>query len=243
MGKRRRRRRRRRAAALNTGLTVLSLLALILTTIVSVRYVVAQAEGTPQATTSGQAKGVEASAIELVMPMPPAVTTVPPAEWSTPEVGEGEDTMEQENIEAALVESGYYRDDVPLPYDLQDCLHTACQEANIPYALALAVIEKETHFRNIVGDDGASEGYMQVQRKWHYDRMERLGVTDLLDPFGNFRVGCDFLAELLGKYPTQEALTAYNSGSPGYNKHSYEVMENYEKWKELVGDDVSGIKS
>lgn len=187
---------------------------------------------------SEQAKGMEASAIELALPIPPAVAITPPAE----KVGKGEDLTEQENIEAGLTESGYYRDDVPLPYDLQDCLHTACQEANIPYALALAVIEKETHFKNVIGDDGASEGYMQVQRKWHYDRMERLGVTDLSDPFGNFRVACDFLAELLGKYPTQEALTAYNSGSPGYNRYSYDVMENYEKWKELVGDEVSGIK-
>lgn len=221
------------------GLAALSLLALILTSVVSARYVVVQTEETPEAAgMSEQAKGMEASAIELALPIPPAVAITPPAE----KVGKGEDLTEQENIEAGLTESGYYRDDVPLPYDLQDCLHTACQEANIPYALALAVIEKETHFKNVIGDDGASEGYMQVQRKWHYDRMERLGVTDLSDPFGNFRVACDFLAELLGKYPTQEALTAYNSGSPGYNRYSYDVMENYEKWKELVGDEVSGIK-
>lgn len=221
------------------GLAALSLLALILTSVVSARYVVVQTEETPEAAgMSEQAKGMEASAIELALPIPPAVAITPPAE----KVGKGEDLTEQENIEAGLTESGYYRDDVPLPYDLQDCLHTACQEANSPYALALAVIEKETHFKNVIGDDGASEGYMQVQRKWHYDRMERLGVTDLSDPFGNFRVACDFLAELLGKYPTQEALTAYNSGSPGYNRYSYDVMENYEKWKELVGDEVSGIK-
>lgn len=221
------------------GLAALSLLALILTSVVSARYVVVQTEETPEAAgMSEQAKGMEASAIELALPIPPAVAITPPAE----KVGKGEDLTEQENIEAGLTESGYYRDDVPLPYDLQDCLHTACQEANIPYALALAVIEKETHFKNVIGDDGASEGYMQVQRKWHYDRMERLGVTDLSDPFGNFRVACDFLAELLGKYPTQEALTAYNSGSPGYNRYSYDMMENYEKWKELVGDEVSGIK-
>lgn len=157
-------------------------------------------------------------------------------------VREGEDPLEDEKIEAALVEQGYFLEEVPLGFTEQDFLHTACQEAGIPYALALAVIEQETDFRNVMGDDGASCGYMQVQEKWHGERMERLGVTDLMDPFGNFRVGCDFLAELMGKYPTQEALTAYNSGSPGYNQYSYEVMDNYEKWKELVGDDVSGIK-
>lgn len=155
---------------------------------------------------------------------------------------EQEEPMTPDEVVTELVAYGYYRDDVPLEYELQDCLHLACQESGVPYALALAVIQKETEFQNLHGDDGVSEGYMQVQRKWHYDRMERLGVEDLMEPAGNFRVGCDFLAELLGKYPMQEALTAYNSGSPGYNDYSYVVMEYYEEWKELVGDDVSGIK-
>ena len=44
------------------------------------------------------------------------------------------------------------------------------------------------------------------------------------------------------KYPVEEALTAYNSGSPGTSSYSQSVMEIYEKWKELVGDEVSGIK-
>lgn len=157
---------------------------------------------------------------------------------------EGEDPMEAEKIEAALVEMGYFRDDIPLTYEEQDFLHTACQEAGVPYALALAVIQKETQFANTVGDDGASEGYMQVQRKWHYDRMERLGVEDLMEPFGNFRVGCDFLAELLETYPTAEALTVYNKGHyPGYvTGYATEALDYYKAWKEVVGDGISGIK-
>ena len=178
---------------------------------------------------------------ELQLPTPVVAIPLESLEPTDLQVWE-EDPYESEKIEQALVEQGYFRDDVPLSYEDQDFLHTACQESGVPYALALAVIERETQFQNLVGDDGASLGYMQVQERWHWDRMERLGVTDLMNPFGNFRVGCDFLAELLEKYPTQEALTAYNSGSPGYNQYSYDVMANYEKWKELVGDDVSGIK-
>ncbi len=50
---------------------------------------------------------------------------------------------------------------------------------------------------------------MQVQERWYWDRMGAAGRPGLMNPFGNFRgVGCDFLAELLEKYPTQEALTA-----------------------------------
>ncbi len=171
------------------------------------------------------------------------VFTQAPEQQSSQEE-EGEDPMEAEKIEAALVEMGYFRDDVPLTYEEQDFLHTACQEAGVPYSLALAVIQKETQFTNTVGDDGASEGYMQVQRKWHYDRMERLDVEDLMEPFGNFRVGCDFLAELLETYPTAEALTVYNKGHyPGYiTRYANEVLDYYEAWKEVVGDGVSGIK-
>ena len=86
-----------------------------------------------------------------------------------------------------MVEQGYFRDDIPLSYENQDFLHTACQESGVPYALALAVIQKETGFRNVVGDDGASVGFMQVQEKWHWDRMERLWSERPEPSFGNFR--------------------------------------------------------
>lgn len=168
------------------------------------------------------------------------VVSVEPEPEGQEGTGEGDDPMLDEQIEATLEAEGYFRDDVPLSYELQDQLHTACEESGVPYALALAIIEKETRFRNLVGDDGASQGYMQIQRKWHYDRMERLGVTDLMDPFGNFRVGCDYLAELLGTYCSVDiAVTVYNMGhSPGYvTRYGRDVMANYEKWKELLGDD------
>ncbi len=130
-----------------------------------------------------------------------------------------------------------YNDDIPLTCEEQKWLQAACKEFDVPYALALGLIEKETHFRNVTGDDGASAGYMQIQRKWHRDRMERLGVTDLLDPEGNFRVGLDFLSELYRKYHDWTiALTVYNMGhNPGYvTNYANAVMENHARWQELV---------
>lgn len=143
----------------------------------------------------------------------------------------------EEPIEDASVEQAYYNDAVPLSYEEQERLQTACKEFDVPYALALGLIEKETGFRNIVGDDGASTGYMQIQQKWHWDRMERLGVTDLLDPESNFRVGLDFLSELYGKYDNWDmALTVYNMGhDPGYvTNYAYAVMDNYARWQETT---------
>ena len=140
--------------------------------------------------------------------------------------------FENEKIEAALYDTGYFRSDVPLNGETQAFLRSACEEAGITYELALAVIRQETDFRNVVGDNGDSIGYMQIQPRWHRERMERLGVTDLADPCSNFRVGCDFLAELLEKYTLEEALTAYNSGKAGQSEYATSVigyMEEYNR--------------
>ena len=138
--------------------------------------------------------------------------------------------IEEPEIEVKAVENVYdpVREDIPLDAETQRLLYPACLKTGIRYELALAVIWQETDFRNIMGDGGESFGYLQVQPRWHSERMERLGVSDLLDPYGNFLVGCDYLAELVGKYDTEEALTAYNSGKPGNSEYAQSVL-NYMK--------------
>lgn len=141
---------------------------------------------------------------------------------------------EAEHIEAALLDQGYFRDDVPLTYSEQDFLQTACEEFQVPYALALAVIEQESEFQNIPNSDGTCLGYMQIMPRWHSDRMAALGVVDLMDPYGNFRVGCSYLSELLEKYDTCDALCVYKSGSPGESNYTRKVLALYEKWEGLL---------
>ena len=119
-------------------------------------------------------------------------------------------------VEAMPMERDPVRDDIPLDAETQLLLWQACEETGVVYELAMAVIWQETDFRNIKGDDGASAGYMQVQERWHRERMKRLGVTDLTDPYSNFLVGCDYLAELANKdRGTEWMLHAYNGG-PSY---------------------------
>lgn len=144
--------------------------------------------------------------------------------------GEVQEDWENTKIETALAETGYFRGDIPLDFETQACLRAACDESGVEYELALAVIRKESTYQNITGDGGDSIGYMQVQPKWHQERMRRLGVTDLSDPFSNFRVGCDYLAELMDKYPLEEALTAYNTGKPGKSDYADTVLKY---WREL----------
>ena len=149
--------------------------------------------------------------------------------------------FENEKIETSLYETGYFRADVPLDGETQAFLRSACEEAGITYELALAVIRQETEFRNVVGDNGDSIGYMQIQPKWHEERMERLGVTDLADPYGNFRVGCDFLAELLEKYTLEEALTAYNSGKAGQSEYATSVIGYMEEYNRAGEEERNGV--
>lgn len=134
----------------------------------------------------------------------------------------GVTVVEVEEVEAetvVAVEPDPVREDIPLDAEVQRLLYQACEETGVQYELALAVVWKETNFRNIYGDGGESAGYMQVQEKWHSDRMERLGVTDLTDPYSNFLVGCDYLSELSEKERGIEwTLHAYNGGPSYANK-------------------------
>lgn len=110
--------------------------------------------------------------------------------------------------------------DVPLPKDVQLHIFAECKKYNIAPAIVIAIIEKESSYRPyIIGDNGESFGYMQIKEKYQKERMERLGVTDLLDPFQNITVGVDILAELISENEdVYWVLMAYNGGRSYANK-------------------------
>ena len=107
-------------------------------------------------------------------------------------------------------------EDIPLEAELQDYIVCKCRDAGINPAVIFAIIFRESSYRtDIIGDNGNSFGLMQVQPRWHSERMARLNCTDLLDPYDNVTVGIDYLQELLDRYDGDitKALVAYNRGS------------------------------
>ena len=110
---------------------------------------------------------------------------------------------------------------VPLDEEYQEYLISLGEEKDIDPRLILAVMFVESSYdAETIGDGGESYGLMQVQPKWHGERMEKLGVTDLLNPEQNAAVGVDYLAELIEKYGDEEkALVAYNAGPTGAREH------------------------
>lgn len=69
------------------------------------------------------------------------------------------------------------------------------EEYGICPEMLMAMIEKESSGRPDV-ESGGCKGLMQISDRWHKDRMERLGVTDIYSVDGNVHVGADYLSEL-----------------------------------------------
>lgn len=87
-----------------------------------------------------------------------------------------------------------------------------------PY-LIMAIIDFESN-GNANAENGSCKGLMQVSVRWHADRMERLGVTDLFDARSNILVGTDYLAELIEK----------NGGNIGASLMEYNGDSNWDEY-------------
>lgn len=97
----------------------------------------------------------------------------------------------------------------------RDYIEIVAADYNICPELIEAVIERESSWRPDAVN-GPCTGLMQINPEYHAERMERLGVEDLLDPYDNILVGTDFLAELFQKYEDPYAvLMFYNAGYAG----------------------------
>lgn len=174
-----------------------------------------------------------AAAVFMLEEREPAVVTVvyEPAEVSPPKMEMPAPATESAAVVLdPMVEGTYLRADHPLSYEEQAALYGACLEFGVDFALAQAVIEQETGFANVMGDGGNAYGFFQVWPKWHKERMEELGVTDLMDPESNFRVGCSFLSECIDKYGLEKGLGYYNSGSAKVTGYTRAVLERVAKY-------------
>lgn len=132
---------------------------------------------------------------------------------------EGEDPMEAEKIEEALLAQGYFSLAVPMPFEYQDYMRTYCAAYGCPYPLALAVAEVESHFdMDAVGAAG-EVGIMQLNPgpggSYH---AEIQAATDLdpTTPSGNIAGGCYKLGQYMAEFQDAgKAAMAYNMGRAG----------------------------
>ena len=92
-------------------------------------------------------------------------------------------------------------------------LEYVCEQKDICPEFVQALIEQESNW-DPEARNGDCVGLMQISEKWHRDRMERLGVEELTDPYDNILVGVDYLAELFRWYEDPAMiLMLYNGDS------------------------------
>lgn len=127
---------------------------------------------------------------------------------------------EEKDISAPPKEKVFIPADIELDAELQQWIYNYCISKNISPSLVMAIIEKESDCdSSTVGDSGESIGLMQIQSKWHNERIEQLNVTNLKDPQQNIMVGVDYLLELFEMNPEVEwVLNAYNGGQVYANR-------------------------
>lgn len=146
--------------------------------------------------------------------------------------------------------------DIDLDPETQWAIYQECGSDNHLFCRAMAIAYRETggtFQADAVGDNGGSIGMFQINTRWHTDRMERLGVTDLTNPVQCAAVAVDYLQELVDRYgfePESEALLmAYNMGPGGAKKaldagttsteYSREVWAAYQGYLEEMEADKS----
>ena len=80
---------------------------------------------------------------------------------------------------------------------------------------------------------------MQINVPCHQERMSRLGVSNIYDPYENITVGCDYLAELFAEYDDiGTVLMIYNGSANAVSmgdsgKHTDYAAEIIERSMEL----------
>lgn len=101
------------------------------------------------------------------------------------------------------------------------------EEYGICPELLMAIIEKESS-GNSLAENGDCKGLMQISERWHRDRMDRLGVENIYDSYGNILVGTDYLMELAEEYgDISYVLDIYNGNSKAERNYQNGVLSDY----------------
>lgn len=84
---------------------------------------------------------------------------------------------------------------------------------DIPSDYVKAIIWRESRYQpDTKNSKTGVVGLMQINPKWHTQRANSLGVSDLFDPYGNIVVGCDILHEMTEQHEFNYALNFFAGG-------------------------------
>lgn len=124
---------------------------------------------------------------------------------------------------------------------------TYCEEIGNQYGicpeLLEAIMESESS-GNATAENGSCKGLMQINMKYHKERMKKLGVTDIYDGRENILLAADYLVELFEEYgDIGTVLMVYNGSSDAiergaqgdYTEYATKIMKRSEQLERLHG--------
>ena len=127
---------------------------------------------------------------------------------------------EQVNNEEAVtleIEVPKFYFDISVPKDIQDYMFEICKQYNVPVALIVAMMERESRFNSDAVSRTNDYGYMQIH-KGNFEWLKNtLGISNLLDPKENILCGVYIISSHLKKNNNDinKALMCYNCGAGG----------------------------
>lgn len=141
-------------------------------------------------------------------------------------------------VDAEVVEE-YWDEDIPVE------VQAAAKHYGDIYSISPEFLEAVAYSESRYQPDasnGECIGLMQICPRWHWDRMERLGVSDeeLWTVEGSMAVAADYLAELFEKYGDADPavilmayngdgrLESYRAGACEMSAYAAEVLANAE---------------
>jgi hypothetical protein len=142
--------------------------------------------------------------------------------------------------------------------------------AGLDPALALALVERESAFRNVFGNDpveppqarggavtrAAYRRYRELRDRGH--GAQGVGLTQLTwpsfqddadriggcwKPRAQLRVGFRVLASLIDARGTREGIAAYNGAGPRAERYATEVLAFAERWERVLGPRATGDRA
>ena len=125
--------------------------------------------------------------------------------------------------------------------EIPEDIRIYCEEEGAKNNVAPAFLEGlaycESGFNDhAVNKAGTCFGLCQIYKKFHIARMERLGVTDIYDRWGNIAVAADLLGELFEEYEDPGMVLLVYGGAGKATKKKYLETGKLPKWAQRIID-------
>lgn len=154
-------------------------------------------------------------------------------------------TTDEAPIEGGITVEIFRPLDCKLSEELQEYTYYLCQHNGIEFELVMAVMSAESAFDPEAVSGTGDHGLMQINEIALPELSDKLGITDITDPYQNIRGGVYLLGGYAEKYDNPaRVLMAYNMGDYGSSAlweqgvhttaYTDKVLTKYKEYKEIT---------